>query len=66
LTKSALPPLNKALHEGGLEPLDVRAAVAFDEADEPSGSGSAGAGANRGDADTRGGFDLPRNLRLWN
>ena len=63
LLKTALPPLNKALHEGGAEPLDIPAAVAFDAADEPRG-GILG-GANRSDPDMRGGTLFPKNLRLW-
>ncbi len=66
LTRTALPPLNKALHDGGLEPLDIPAVVALDDAEGSPGTGAAGAGANRADAELRRGFDLPKNLRLWN
>jgi len=64
--KILLPPLNKALREGGMESLDIPAEAAFNDDDKPSGGGIAGGGASRGDVDMRGGVEMPKNLRLWN
>jgi hypothetical protein len=66
LTKTELPPLNKALHEGGSQPLAVPATPAADDAEGSAGAGVAGLGGNPGDPDRRGGFNMPKNLRLWN
>jgi photosystem II stability/assembly factor-like uncharacterized protein len=65
LTKTLLPPLNKALREGGMESLDIPAQAAFND-DKPSGGGITGGGASRGDVDMRGAAPMPKNLRLWN
>jgi photosystem II stability/assembly factor-like uncharacterized protein len=64
--KILLPPLNKALREGGMESLDIPAEAAFNDDDKPSGGGIAGGGASRGNVDMRGGVEMPKNLRLWN
>ena len=66
LTKTALPSLNKALREGGRDPLDISAVAALDTADESIGGGAASGGANRRDVDMRGSMELPKDLRLWN
>jgi hypothetical protein len=66
LAKTDLPSLNKTLHEGGMKPLEIPAAAAFDIKDEPGGAATAGGAANRSDADMRGSVELPKNLRLWN
>ena len=65
LTNSVLPSLNKALRAGGRKPLEVPAAIALNDKDQPSGSGATG-GSGRGDADMRGGVEMPAHLRLWN
>ncbi|MDP9088241.1 MAG: sialidase [Pseudomonadota bacterium] len=62
VTNSGLPALNAALHAAGMEPLKL-APTALDEA-SPRGDGSVAGG--RGDADSRIGNQLPKNLRLWN
>ena len=66
LTKTVLPPLNKALHDGGSAPLEVSAVVGADDAGNSAGAGAAGTGANRAAAEMSGGFGLLKNLRLWN
>jgi photosystem II stability/assembly factor-like uncharacterized protein len=65
LTNTVLPSLNKALRAGGRKPLEVPAATALNDKDEPSGTGATG-GSGRGDADMRGGVEMPAHLRLWN
>jgi photosystem II stability/assembly factor-like uncharacterized protein len=65
LTNTVLPSLNKALRAGGRKPLEVPAATALHDKDEPSGTGATG-GSGRGDADMRGGVEMPAHLRLWN
>jgi hypothetical protein len=65
LTNTVLPSLNKALRAGGRKPLEVPAATALNDKDEPSGTGATG-GSGRGDADMRGGVEVPAHLRLWN
>jgi hypothetical protein len=64
IAKAALPSLNNALEHGGIKPLEVPAATHMGA--EPGGGGSAGASANRSDADMRIGTELPQRLRLWN
>jgi len=66
LTNTVLPSLNKALQAGGRKPLEVPAATAMNDKDEPGGTGAAGAGSGRGDAEMRGGVEMPAHLRLWN
>ena len=65
LTRDLLPPLNKALREGGMESLAIPAQAAFNN-DKPGGGGITGGGASRGDVDMRGAGLMPKNLRLWN
>jgi hypothetical protein len=60
--KTALPSLNKALHDNGMAPLDIPAVAALDGAEESS-AGGRGAAA---DLDMPGRVELPKNLRLWN
>ncbi len=65
LTTTDLPPLNKALHDSGAEPLAVPALTAFDdENDRPSSGGPLSSA--RADPDAARAVALPKNLRLWN
>lgn len=66
LTATDLPPLNKALHEAGAQPLSLPDLTAFDDEDARPSSGGAITSGERGDADASRGVELPRNLRLWN
>ncbi|MGO9802574.1 MAG: WD40/YVTN/BNR-like repeat-containing protein [Steroidobacteraceae bacterium] len=64
VTGKELPQLNALLKAKGAQPLAVPAPTAFDDDDEPHGSGRAVGG--RFDPDAAGGLDVPADLRLWN
>lgn len=66
LTATDLPPLEKALHDSGAQPLAVPASTAFDEETDRPSSGGPVASGMRGDPDAVHAAVLPKSLRLWN
>jgi len=64
VTGKELPQLNALLKAKGAQPLTVPAPTAFDDGDEPHGSG--GTRGGHFDPDSVTGLDMPADLRLWN